>query len=950
MKYAPGKHPGAIWKKSDFQIHTPRDRNWSGGPHLPGGTPAADKLRHEWAKDFIAKCLDLGITAIAITDHHDFCFIPYVQKAASEIQDDNTRPWVFPGVEITCNDGVQCLLLMDQETNLADCEAMFHGILKTVGSAPSIEKLGPNIGADGCGREIQEVIREIRSTPQFNSCSIIIPHGGQKGHKTILRTGMHNRFAELDMQGVYCEHRFEEFGKGELKILKGEVAEWGSRRLGVLTTGDNRYSDFRRLGINPCWIRLGEPTTESIRQALLADEARISHLEPSVPNYRITGLKVDSTLTGGDFELVINDGFNTIIGGRGSGKTAVLAYLRFALGRSASDLGLVDQVSTREANIVEDTLGDEGYVSVTLVRNGVHESWQRDLANKDLINVVTETGGPEQIPIKEARERFPARCYQQKEISTLGEADQQQDQRITKIAAAEFEEAHKFANQHIDASKREVRSVFQRLVYFWRVQAEHDKAKRGLADLRRQLVQINGLIDNAGISEEDRKILDEAATWAKADSIIEESEQQVDDFAADLEKVQTKSELFKANIFDEFSKYGWAQELTAAFKSVGEVLTENFESISSSLDQFEKTRKQCFKKFKEEKNQYVKIYKGAKGRAKNHSALLQRREGINVNIAKLEKEIRIKISELEAQEGTEEELKESRNVLNTKIEELNTLLEEAANDVHKISGEMLRASVKSEEFPTEIEAMLLCLIRGSGIHDAETKCRNFAKKLADPERLHLFQDDLIYVRSRLLASGEEAKPGESITKKIQEMFEIDFITTNAIARIYRNITDENVKVALVAKVGKFIGFEYYDSGDFISFEKASPGQQAAAILELLLGQDAGTLIIDQPEDDLDNRRIMTIAGMLRQSKSNRQIIFATHNANLVVNGDADKTIVLKSVPEEAQDVSTAARIVIETDGAIETQSVRDAITLTLEGGEEAFELRGRKYKIKKGKH
>ena len=144
----------------------------------------------------------------------------------------------------------------------------------------------------------------------------------------------------------------------------------------------------------------------------------------------------------------------------------------------------------------------------------------------------------------------------------------------------------------------------------------------------------------------------------------------------------------------------------------------------------------------------------------------------------------------------------------------------------------------------------------------------------------------------------------------------------------------------------FISFEYKDDGSYIEFSKASPGQQAAALLELLLNQDAGTLIIDQPEDDLDNKKIMAIAKRIRTSKSRRQIIFATHNANILVNGDADKIIVLSGTPDGVAEKTVGeSRIGIEHDGSIETPSVRTHITTTLEGGADAFRLRARKYQL-----
>lgn len=121
------------------------------------------------------------------------------------------------------------------------------------------------------------------------------------------------------------------------------------------------------------------------------------------------------------------------------------------------------------------------------------------------------------------------------------------------------------------------------------------------------------------------------------------------------------------------------------------------------------------------------------------------------------------------------------------------------------------------------------------------------------------------------------------------------------------------------------------------------GQQASALLELLLGQSAGTLIIDQPEDDIDNRIIMKVVSLIRSSKHRRQMIFATHNTNIVVNGDADKFIALMSDGTQAGLLSSVKKIGISSDGAIETGDVRADVTRIMEGGREAFNLRSRKY-------
>jgi rhodanese-related sulfurtransferase len=98
------------------------------------------------------------------------------------------------------------------------------------------------------------------------------------------------------------------------------------------------------------------------------------------------------------------------------------------------------------------------------------------------------------------------------------------------------------------------------------------------------------------------------------------------------------------------------------------------------------------------------------------------------------------------------------------------------------------------------------------------------------------------------------------------------------------------------------------------------------------------LMIDQPEDDLDSDTVQAIVAKIWASKSDRQLIFSSHNANLVVNGDAD--LVLVCAYANAGDQSAGY---IKEQGAIDVAAVRDQITSVMEGGEKAFRLRKEKY-------
>ena len=129
-----------------------------------------------------------------------------------------------------------------------------------------------------------------------------------------------------------------------------------------------------------------------------------------------------------------------------------------------------------------------------------------------------------------------------------------------------------------------------------------------------------------------------------------------------------------------------------------------------------------------------------------------------------------------------------------------------------------------------------------------------------------------------------------------------------------------------------------EMGDVIPFNDASAGQQATALLTVLLNQSGIPLLIDQPEDDIDNRAIQDIINNIWHAKKRRQLVFTSHNANLVVNGDAELVICC-----DYKDSSSQTRGVIKAEGAIDTPSVKEEITLVMEGGEKAFRLRKDKY-------
>ncbi len=119
----------------------------------------------------------------------------------------------------------------------------------------------------------------------------------------------------------------------------------------------------------------------------------------------------------------------------------------------------------------------------------------------------------------------------------------------------------------------------------------------------------------------------------------------------------------------------------------------------------------------------------------------------------------------------------------------------------------------------------------------------------------------------------------------------------------------------------------------------SPGQKSAALLAFLLSYGEEPLILDQPEDDLDNHLIYDlIVERIRANKRRRQVIVATHNANIVVNGDAEQVVTMDFRKGQC-------KVLLDGTGCLQDMGVREEICQVMEGGREAFDSRQKRLAI-----
>jgi DNA repair exonuclease SbcCD ATPase subunit len=127
---------------------------------------------------------------------------------------------------------------------------------------------------------------------------------------------------------------------------------------------------------------------------------------------------------------------------------------------------------------------------------------------------------------------------------------------------------------------------------------------------------------------------------------------------------------------------------------------------------------------------------------------------------------------------------------------------------------------------------------------------------------------------------------------------------------------------------------------WIDVDQASPGQRATAMLALALSSGTEPLIIDQPEDDLDNRYIYEeVVKVLGRVCGQRQVIVATHNANIPVLGDAEMILALDAAADRSSVLAA---------GGLENPVVAHQVRHILEGGDEAFRARQARYEAGRG--
>jgi chromosome segregation protein len=526
---------GTRFYNCDFQVHTPRDINWS------GNKPISDADRNTYSQNFILACREKGINAVAITDHHDLTFFPFIKNAAENELDSTGNPInsykklvVFPGIELTLsNPPCQALLILDSNFPEDQLIRVLHklAIEPNPVEAPSTKETVP-IPSDVING-LTDLHTKLDTIDTLKGKYIVLPHTSRK-HKGLLRRDFYEYYIKMPCVGGYIDGSIPD-DEGLKNIINGRDRNYGFKSVAVFQTSDNRKETFEELGTSTTWVKWAVPTAEALRQASLAKESRLTQTEPVLPQIFINKLSVTNSKFLGRIELELNQQFNAFIGGRGTGKSTILEYIRWGLcdqiiGTSKTDSE--SEILKRRQVLIEKTLITfSGEVRISALINGIEHIVKRNSSTKE-IQLKIGIGEFEKVSEEEIRRLIPIQAYSQKQLSSVGVRTDELKRFIQQPIANELNDI-RFNLREVS---KNLKSAYNNLV-------RKIEILREVEELRLQSKSVSEQVQNRrktlkGISEDDKKIIDNKQLYENEQTYIQESQNELSLFKDKIDLIK----------------------------------------------------------------------------------------------------------------------------------------------------------------------------------------------------------------------------------------------------------------------------------------------------------------------------------------------------------------------------------------------------------------------------
>ena len=888
--------PGSRWWRVDFHTHSPASYDF--GSNEDRTNP--DWTR--WVKMGGAACLN----AVAITDHNTAAGISELKQAANGLQD---VPVLFPGVEITASDGVHLLLLMDPTSTQQHVEELLTRI-----DIP-VNQRGRDIARSPFS--VEQILDECENNAlivgaHVNGPDGLLQHGGQQ-RLAVLR---HRNLAAVEVDpGKEIDESW----------LDGRLPEIG-RKISQVWSSDGH--DLNELGRRFTWVKMTRPNLEGLRLALLDGPASLkpaTRENPDNPNIHAS-LAIESvTIHKGKFigrssptTIAFNPWLNAIIGGRGTGKSTLIDFFRKTLrreveldGSDRGDEGSLRNLFERRMRVPPSRQEEGLLTNETLIKVVYRQDSERFVLSWSQNGSALPIGrldGDAQIPEEgDIRERFPVRIYSQKQLFALA---QDPDALLAVIDDSQ-------AVRGVEL-RRQIEQIGDRYLSL-RAQAraastqasELPARKALLADVRRKL-EVLEKGGQAQVLNKYRKQRQQDDTWR---TILEAASQAVEAVGhssqelsvADLDSgaaVENSSalaslrrahEALRRSVEDLRQDVG--EKVQSVRRSIGEIeggtdVGQWRAAVDAGRREFEEALAQLAKEGISDPNEYGNLLEQA---------------------ARLGREIVAMEKGREKAEELDKEAAETLAQYRTQRHELSIGRQRFAKET---SGESIRVEV--DEYANRKNFLdAVSEILGIGRFEGD---REALGKRIQPEEAPWNSEKLDHVIAKIRQFISGTGPlwpvkdhrFENALKKVQP---------ERLDRLALYLPEDAVKVS----------FKDRSASDWNPLTQGSPGQQTAALLAFVLGYGSEPIILDQPEDDLDNTLIYELlVSQLRETKTKRQVIVVTHNPNIVVHGDAECVLALEAVASQSR---------IACQGGLQEQKVRDEICRVMEGGREAFESR-----------
>ncbi len=928
---------GAHFFKTDFQVHTPRDRNWTGEDCI------TNEERSTYADELILACRQKGLGAIAITDHHDFTFFPYIKDAADRERDENGNPVpaenrivVYPGLELTLTaPNCQALLLLDADFP----QNLFGSILATLcvqtsqdseSKVAEVVRIPQDVVAD-----LSDLCRKLDALPSVKGRFIVLPNVSEGGNGTMLRSGFANFYKNMPCVGGYVDGSIDQWGDGNRSIVAGKNREYGFKSIAVFQTSDNRHRNHTHLGQHVTWVKWSQPTAEAIRQACLAKESRITNAEPELPEFWISSLKVSNSKFMSRITVDFNRQYNAIIGGRGTGKSTILEYLRWGL----CDQPLLDDESEmtsiheRRAKLIQDTLAPlDAEVQVTFLRNNITHIVKRNARTGD-VQLKIGDGDFQEVAPKQIRALLPIQAYSQKQLSSVG---------------VRLEELKRFVEQPIrqqlDAISLRIadvsgslRSHYGKVIRKDDVEFEKKKTDLELSSLQKQLVELQSGLK--GLTDDDKATITQKSQWDREQTIVDDLEQELTSWRAAISGIDAtgeESENDKAPEPTALLNPELIGQITSAYSGKFLELRTQVGKLKDLLKpESLKSIEDAVNTWREKLNLYNERYEQAKVRAASNQRQLDQIRSTEGRIDEIKRATKERESELDKLGDPQQQYKSQIDLWVTLHREKLRIVSEECDKFTRLSGNLIKAEIINGVDVLVLKQALRKAL--SGMNVREQRIDEVCKSVIESEDIFTGWLAVLWEYELLAKHNPEKLKSFPATPILDKCG----FTENEKQRIAEKL-DRNTWLNMSLMELDFApSFQYCTSSttdEFIPFADASAGQQATALISVLLNQAGAPLIIDQPEDDIDSSAIGQIVERIWQSKQERQLLFASHNANFVVNGDAELVVCCDYVKAGEQTGG-----VIKATGAIDISEIRREITQVTEGGERAFRLRKEKY-------